>query len=98
MSNKQIKVGEDVVLECLCNGFPKPEIIWTKDNDPVTKTSRHYFTAEDQILIITETNIDDSGIYRCVATNSVGTESQEADVFIMPCNYYYFIFLKIKVE
>lgn len=92
MFNKQIKVGEDVVLECLCGGYPKPRIKWLKDNIPITKSSRHYFTAEDQLLVITETNTDDSGIYKCEISNSVGNKSQEVEVLIMPCNYY-FIFI-----
>lgn len=93
MFNKQIKVGEDVVLECLCYGSPKPQIRWMKDNIPLTMTSRHYFTAEDQLLVITETNTDDSGIYKCEISNSVGNKSQEVEVLIMPCNYYYFILI-----
>lgn len=97
MLNRQIKVGEDVVLECLCNGSPKPKIKWMKNNIPIAMSSRHYFTAEDKLLVITETTIDDSGIYKCEITNSVGNKSQEVEVLIMPCNYYYFIYIKVKL-
>lgn len=96
MFNKQIKVGEEVVLECLCDGFPKPQIKWLKDNIPLKKTSRHYFTPENQLLVITDTNTDDSGIYKCEISNSVGKKFQEVEVLIMPCNYY-FILICFKI-
>lgn len=93
MFNKQVRVGEEVVLECLSFGSPKPKIKWMKDGIPLLSSNRHYFTAEDQLLVIMETNTDDSGTYQCEIANTLGVKTQEVEVLIMPCkflvnNYY----------
>ncbi|XP_025208632.1 leucine-rich repeats and immunoglobulin-like domains protein 3 isoform X2 [Melanaphis sacchari] len=84
MSNKQVRVGEEVVLECLSYGSPKPKIKWTKDGIILTLSNRHFFTAENQLLVIMEANTDDSGTYQCEITNSLGVNSQKVDVLVMP--------------
>uniref|UniRef100_A0A2S2QU68 Leucine-rich repeats and immunoglobulin-like domains protein 1 n=1 Tax=Sipha flava TaxID=143950 RepID=A0A2S2QU68_9HEMI len=84
MSNKQVKVGEEVVLECLNYGSPKPKIKWTKNGIPLASSNRHYFTAEDQILVIMETKADDSGTYKCEIANPLGIKVQEVEVLILP--------------
>lgn len=92
MSNKQVRVGEEVVLECLSYGYPKPKIKWIKDGISLTLSNRHFFTAENQLLVIMEANTDDSGTYQCEITNSLGVNSQKVDVLVMPCQYYYIIY------
>ncbi|KAF0763529.1 leucine-rich repeats and immunoglobulin-like domains protein 3 [Aphis craccivora] len=84
MSNKQVRVGEEVVLECLSYGYPKPKIKWIKDGVSLTLSNRHFFTAENQLLVIMEANTDDSGTYQCEVTNSLGVNSQKVDVIVMP--------------
>lgn len=89
MFNKQVKVGEEAVLECLSNGSPKPKIKWTKDGIPLIKSNRHFFTTDDQLLVIMETKIDDSGTYQCEIANSLGKNTQEIEVHILPRNIYF---------
>lgn len=86
MYDKQVKVGEEVVLECMSYGSPKPKIKWSKDGVPVLTSNRHFFTAEDQLLVIMEANVDDSGTYECEISNSLGTKVQGMEIQIMPCN------------
>lgn len=90
---KQVKVGEQVVLECLSNGTPKPKIKWTKDGIPLTASNRYHFTTEDQLLIIMETNTDDSGTYQCKINNSLGIKIQETEVLILPCKFFFNLIL-----
>ncbi|VVC33168.1 Hypothetical protein CINCED_3A007379 [Cinara cedri] len=84
MEKKQVYVGEEIVLECLSYGSPKPKMKWMKNGIPLITTSRHYFTAENQILVIVKTNIDDSGTYQCETANSYGIQMQEMEVLILP--------------
>lgn len=88
MLDKKVKVGEEVVLECLSNGYPKPKISWKKDGNLLTTSTRHFFTANDQLLVIMETITDDSGIYQCEIANSLGVKLQEVEIIIMPCKYF----------
>jgi len=87
MSNKQVRVGEEVVLECLNYGSPKPKIRWIKDDISLTMSNRHFFTSENQLLVIMEANTEDSGTYQCEITNSLGVNTQKVDVLVMPCKY-----------
>lgn len=91
MFKKQVNVGENVSLECLSYGSPKPKVKWTKDGIELTAGNRHFFTVEDQLLVITNTSIDDSGTYQCEISNSQGLKVQEVEVIIMiPCKYLLF--------
>jgi len=89
MTDKQVRVGEEVVLECLSNGSPKPKIRWIKDGISLTLSNRHFFTAENQLLVIMEANTEDSGNYQCEISNSLGVNTQKADILVMPCKYYF---------
>lgn len=85
MLKKQVNVGEEIVLECLSYGTPKPLMKWMKNGSPLITTSRHYFTAEKQILVIMKTITDDSGTYQCEIANPLGIQMQEIEVLIVPC-------------
>lgn len=72
MDNKELLLGESCVIECMRSGSPTPQINWYKDGQPLEKTPRHHLTAEDQLLVITQTTEKDSGVYACVVENSLG--------------------------
>lgn len=88
MYDKKAKVGEEIVLECLYHGHPKPKITWKKDGNILATSNRHFFSADGQLLIIMETNTDDTGTYQCEIANSVGVQFQEIKVVIMPCKHF----------
>ncbi|RZF42392.1 hypothetical protein LSTR_LSTR004200 [Laodelphax striatellus] len=72
--NKMITTGEAVVLECNASGSPKPKLTWRKDGKQLVKTDRHFFTSQDQLLVITDTVHSDEGVYECEVSNSLGVE------------------------
>ena len=64
--------GQRMVLRCQASGVPSPQIQWTKDG------SVFY---GDNIRVVADANIvfkqvipGDSGKYRCIAFNSVGSD------------------------
>ena len=65
--------GSSVTFSSDANGVPEPTFSWTKDGSAVTANDRIDFSADHKELSITNVNRTDSGEYRCVATNSVGT-------------------------
>ncbi|XP_015122758.1 leucine-rich repeats and immunoglobulin-like domains protein 3 isoform X1 [Diachasma alloeum] len=73
MENKEIAVGGSVVLECMASGSPRPKLSWRKNGSPLQATVRHFFTAEDQLLIIVSTEPNDAGTYECEMSNSLGS-------------------------
>lgn len=72
MENKDVIIGESSVVECKKSGTPIPQIRWYKDGDLIMPSDRHYFTQEDQLLIIFKTTEKDAGIYKCEMENSLG--------------------------
>ncbi|XP_050411578.1 leucine-rich repeats and immunoglobulin-like domains protein 2 [Patella vulgata] len=66
--------GDTTVLECMASGSPKPRLTWMKDNKPLELSERHFFTADDQLLIIVETKKSDAGGYTCEMSNTLGTQ------------------------
>ncbi|KRT84854.1 Immunoglobulin [Oryctes borbonicus] len=72
MLSKEVTEGESVVLQCMAGGSPKPSIVWLKDKNSIKTTERHFFTAEDQLMIIVDTHLSDSGTYICQLNNSLG--------------------------
>ncbi|XP_032681212.1 leucine-rich repeats and immunoglobulin-like domains protein 3 [Odontomachus brunneus] len=73
MENKEIMVGDSIVLECMASGSPRPKLTWRKNDSPLQATERHFFTAMDQLLIIVNTIASDAGSYECEMSNSLGS-------------------------
>ncbi|KAF3705048.1 Neuronal cell adhesion molecule [Channa argus] len=71
-STKMVLRGETLVLECIAEGLPTPDISWQKDGGelPTSRLSFHNF---NKMLKISDVNEADAGNYRCTATNNMGT-------------------------
>nr|CAD7595754.1 unnamed protein product [Timema genevievae] len=86
MENKEVTAGEPIVLECMTSGSPKPKLTWTKDGGPLFTTERHFFTAEDQLLIIVATDPSDAGTYECEMSNKLGTRKGFSRLYVIPAS------------
>ncbi|XP_071421021.1 hemicentin-1 [Pithys albifrons albifrons] len=88
--NKPIEVtvtaGEDVTLPCEVKSLPPPIITWAKEMQLISPFSpRHTFLPSGSMKI-SETQVSDSGMYICVATNIAGnvTQSVKLSVHVPP--------------
>ncbi|XP_063173518.1 basement membrane-specific heparan sulfate proteoglycan core protein isoform X2 [Candoia aspera] len=68
-SVQTVLVGSSVEFECLAFGDPKPDITWSK----VGGQLRPGVLASGGLVKIERVEQDDTGKYRCTATNNVGT-------------------------
>ncbi|XP_022246585.1 leucine-rich repeats and immunoglobulin-like domains protein 3 isoform X2 [Limulus polyphemus] len=84
MENKETRVGETAVLECMAAGSPKPKLAWMKDDAPLVPTERHFFTADSQLLIIVQTKSSDTGKYVCNMSNTMGSKSDSSYLTVLP--------------
>lgn len=75
MENKEVIAGGSIVMECMASGSPRPQLSWRKNGSPLQATERHFFTAENQLLIIVNTVPSDAGTYECEMINSLGNET-----------------------
>ncbi|XP_072421818.1 hemicentin-1-like isoform X1 [Chiloscyllium punctatum] len=70
--------NEDVKLECVTTGEPKPILKWFKEGQPLeTLTKAHFnLTSDGSSLDIKGVLVSDTGKYTCVAWNPSGEETK----------------------
>ena len=61
MEDAVFRENESAVIKCMVSGMPKPLITWFKDGKQLLTTERHFFAAEDQVLLITGAADEDAG-------------------------------------
>lgn len=61
--------SDDLTLDCVVDGFPTPEVRWFRDQEELE-------TVNDSSLTIQKVLESHSGIYQCVASNILGTETK----------------------
>ena len=90
-----IKEGGNVTFSCNSTANPLPTTSWTKDESPITSNSRISYSVVNKVLTITNVNGNDSGEYRCVASNKLGNDTSKAAKLNVKCE---FIGLSFKIS
>ena len=85
--------GSSVTFSSDANGVPEPTFSWTKDESSVTPDKRISLLADNKKLSLKNVNETDSGEYRFVATNSVGTVNSNAATLTVECKNIFTHFL-----
>ena len=77
--------GAELQLGCVVTGTPSPDVIWTKDNVTISNDERStiYFSNGRTELSIASVTSQDSGIYRCIATNTASTDAETFTVKVL---------------
>ncbi|EUB61841.1 Muscle M-line assembly protein unc-89 [Echinococcus granulosus] len=83
-----INEGEGVTLECSFVGRPEPSITWYKDTVPLQASPNVEISqvGSTAVLSMTDSSIQDAGVYRAVASNRVGVCQSEIHVNILPAD------------
>lgn len=83
-NGKIIEQGSNIVLEAIIDGFPTPEIILTKNGDPLTERSNLTITHKNNRITIALENacIADAGRYSCSLNNPLGNALSTADIVV----------------
>ena len=93
--SEDIKEGGNVTFSCNSTANPLPTTLWTKDESPITNDSRIIFSVVNKVLTITNVNRNDSGEYRCVASNKLGNDTSKATQLNVECE---FVGLSFKIS
>lgn len=73
-----VREGDNVTLSCNPTGDPVLTISWTRNGSLVNTSARISFSDNNKKLTIMNVNRTDSGEYRCVARNRVGSDTSNA--------------------
>ncbi|XP_053308252.1 neural cell adhesion molecule 1 isoform X1 [Spea bombifrons] len=77
--NATANMGESVTLACDADGFPEPDIIWTKKGEQIEDEDEKYsFNDDNTEMTINRVEKDDEAEYSCIAENKAG----ESDAII----------------
>ncbi|XP_065818245.1 striated muscle preferentially expressed protein kinase [Labrus bergylta] len=78
--------GADVLLKCIIDGTPIPEVTWMKDNNEITGNANYTVKVEGErhSLLIKSARLTDGGKYCVTAVNQVGRASSSATLMIKP--------------
>ncbi|XP_060132638.1 hemicentin-1 isoform X1 [Zootoca vivipara] len=69
-------------LDCPVTGTPPPTITWLKNGQPIEGGVGYKILLNGRKLLISRTEVSDTGHYQCVATNKAGENKKEFDVTV----------------
>ncbi|RNA03685.1 lachesin [Brachionus plicatilis] len=70
----EVDIGESFNLDCMAQGYPKPNISWIRaDSKPLQGGIAKF---NDQRLMLRNISMHDRGVYKCIATNLIGSGSE----------------------
>ena len=85
--DKFVNEGVAVTLKCSVTGVPKPQLVWKKEGELVTNTSRFTITTDNSgensvssQLQIKQIAREDIALYSCISWNRGGVSSMQARV------------------
>uniref|UniRef100_A0A8C5M7V5 Neuronal cell adhesion molecule n=1 Tax=Leptobrachium leishanense TaxID=445787 RepID=A0A8C5M7V5_9ANUR len=86
-SNKTVLRGEVLLLECIAEGLPTPEIHWSKVAAEFP-ADRVFYENFNKTLKIVDVSEADTGVYRCHAINVLGSSHHTITVTVKAAPYW----------
>ncbi|XP_043274071.1 papilin [Venturia canescens] len=72
-------VGSDISLHCTVDGYPIPTVLWYKNDELILTDDRIKISESNQLVISSATN-NDTGTYRCDASNENSRSTASVDI------------------
>ena len=87
---QNVTAVESFMLTCNATGYPVPNIEWRQNStsymirDPsvITITPTDGLRSNSSVITVTNATSSDTGLYQCVATNEVDTDTENATVIV----------------
>lgn len=97
-TNQTLPPNSDVSMPCRAFGRPTPKIRWYKNDELVRINSDDRLAiANNGTLSLKSLQLNDAGVYRCVASSESGNTSWSASLTISPGTSYHSIVPDISV-
>ena len=85
LKDYRVSQGKDVSLEVVVSGEPRPNVQWFMENRLLTsKNNRHVIVSKGSVfrLDIKNIQVEDEGVYECVAANTAGSKKCDCEVIV----------------
>ena len=89
LKNQSVTYNSSPQFKCAVNGFPTPEILWTKDGVNLTNNNT---------LTFYQTRLEDSGKYTCSAENSEGSKNSAFWIEVVGGTVFIYIQKELKSQ
>lgn len=84
IEDKDVILHQMADISCSVSGNPLPTVVWYKDGKELFVDNFNVFTENDNLkLIILKPDEANSGIYSCVATNTVGHARKDTNLTVL---------------
>ncbi|XP_011902754.1 PREDICTED: hemicentin-1 isoform X2 [Cercocebus atys] len=77
-----VMVNNLLELDCHVTGSPPPTIMWLKDGQLIDERDGFKILLNGRKLVIAQAQVSDTGLYRCMATNTAGDHKKEFEVTV----------------
>lgn len=86
LQNLTVKDGEELLLQCIVEADPEPQISWSKNGNKISSSEIIDLKYKNGVatLKINEVYPEDEGEYVCKATNSVGSTETKCRLTVQP--------------
>lgn len=84
LKNTSIDEGKEIFLSAPFTSNPLPEVIWSKDDEPLVPSERVMMTCDGKRvgLTILPAEVADAGVYSCLLANLSGEDVARSDVAV----------------
>lgn len=83
-NGKILDQGSDVTLDAIIDGYPSPQVVLTKNGEPLEESGKVRVTQRNNKIIVELKDVTtaDAGRYSCSITNDTGNAVSTADIVV----------------
>lgn len=82
-----VDIYDNVTMECVASGFPKPKIVWLRNGETFNDTIIIHFVVSDikvsSTLFWGHIRSTETGVYTCNAVNSAGGVAADVELTVL---------------
>lgn len=71
-----------ITIKCTATGLSTPSYTWSKNSAPIKSSRKFQVSQGGKELTLRDVTMDDSGIYRCTATNKAGKDTAKSPILL----------------